>query len=617
MWCAKQRVVFSFVASFLFCSTLSAQTLTPPKSGPVEILPLSEVHKGMKATAWTVFEGSTAEAVPVEILGKLKNAWGPKQDIILAKLGGRAIRTNVAAGMSGSPVYYEGKLLGAIALRFSTFSPDAIAGITPIELMLEIDEQDRSLPTKSAMNFPSEPPSNGAASEQVNLAQQVWDARDAQLPTDSHITPIETPLTFSGVSRPVIDLFGGYFRQSGIVAVQGGAVSGSASSVSSSAGTMNPGESIAVVLMSGDMSAVGLGTVSYNDGKRVLGFGHAMFNSGPVEMPIATADVLLVLASQFSPAKISNAANIVGALRQDRHSGIMGVLGETAPMIPVKIAVRSFSPDDKIVSEKNYEISVFRNRQWAPQLLMLAVYSSIFNVNEVARETTYRLDATALFDDAPPLKLHTLQSATSGPMPPPLQLAATFAGKVRQVLNNPLEMPQVDEVRVVVDMLPGRRVAVIEQAWIEQSVARPGDTISGKVFIRRYRGERVEKTFSVKVPLGTPKGRLKVTVGDAALFNRVRRTASARNRLMTLEDTVSLLNRERPNDAVYVTLSRRGVTAHVDDQSMPNIPVSLLNVMRPGTGRRLLIEQETPLAEASIPFDSIISGTQSLTLEIQ
>ncbi len=571
----------------------------------------------MEAVAWTVFEGAAAEPVPVEILGKLKNAWGPKQDIILAKLGGRALRTNVAAGMSGSPVYHDGKLLGAVALRFSTFSPDAVAGITPIELMLEIDEQDRSLPTRSASSFPAAPRPGGSEPAEADLARQVWDARGARLPDDGYAAAIETPLAFSGVAKPVLDLFGGYFRQSGIVAVQGGAVGGSASSANASAGTMNPGESLAAVLMSGDMSAVGLGTVSYNDGKRVLGFGHAMFNTGPVEMPMATADVLLVLASQFAPAKISNAVHIVGALRQDRHSGIMGVLGESARMIPVEIAVRNFSPDDKVSGRKNYEISIFRNRQWTPQLLMLAVYSAIFNVNEVARETTYRLDAAALFEDAPALKLHTLQAATSGPAPPPLQLAATLARKISQVLSNPLDMPEVDRIRVDIDLLPGRRTAAVEHVRLDRFVAKPGDTVAGKVFIRPYRGSRVEREFSLPIPAGAAKGQLTVTVGNAALFNRVLQAASARNDLMTLRDTVSLLNRERANDAVYITLSRRGPTAHVDDQSMPNIPVSLLNVMRSGIGRRLSIAPETPLAEVSIPFDAIIEGTQTLTLEIQ
>src|SRR5579862_3619196 len=118
----------------------------PPKAGKVEILKSSDLRPGMKGVAWTVFQGTQAEQIPVEIIGLWKNAWGPKQDIILAKLGGKAQRTNVAGGMSGSPVYIDGKLVGAIALRLSVFSPDSICGITPIELMLEINDMDKSRP---------------------------------------------------------------------------------------------------------------------------------------------------------------------------------------------------------------------------------------------------------------------------------------------------------------------------------------------------------------------------------------------------------------------------------------------------------------------------------------
>src|SRR5438477_7432224 len=125
------------------CATTS---LTPPKAGPAKIMKSAELRPGMMATAWTVFAGTEPEAVPVEIIGLWKNAWGPKQDVIIGKMGGKAQQTNVAGGMSGSPVYIDGKLIGAVALRLSVFSRDAIRGITPIELMLEINELDQSRP---------------------------------------------------------------------------------------------------------------------------------------------------------------------------------------------------------------------------------------------------------------------------------------------------------------------------------------------------------------------------------------------------------------------------------------------------------------------------------------
>src|SRR5262245_8621331 len=251
---------------------------TRPKAGKVEILRLNELKPGMKGTAWTVFQGSEPEPVPVEIVGLWKNAWGPKQDIILAKMGGKALRTGVAGGMSGSPVYVDGKLIGAVALRISVFSPDAICGITPIELMLEINDFDWSRPADAKT------PGAGARRAGLEvpgelLAQAVSAGASANLPPQQPLmVPIETPLVFSGFHDSVLREFGPMFRELGITPVQGGATGALRDSQPAPGWqtALQPGDAIAGVLVSGDMNVTVLGTTTYNDGKRVLGFGHPM-----------------------------------------------------------------------------------------------------------------------------------------------------------------------------------------------------------------------------------------------------------------------------------------------------------------------------------------------------
>ena len=247
-----------------------------------------------------------------------KNMWGPGQDIIVGKMGGKAKETNVAGGMSGSPVYIDGKLIGAVALRLSVFSPDAICGITPIELMLEINDLDKSRPMDARA-----PARNGQGEHAASMGMP-------------NMVPIDTPLTFSGFNQGTLTQYGPMLHDLGITPVMGGA--GSALRASKPAPgwrqSLNPGESVAGVLVSGDMSITGLGTVTYNDGKRVLAFGHPFFNLGPVDMPMSKGEVLMVLSSSYQPNKMANATEIVGSLHQDRHSGIMGVLGLESPMIP-------------------------------------------------------------------------------------------------------------------------------------------------------------------------------------------------------------------------------------------------------------------------------------------
>ena len=611
------------VAAVSLACVLGAQP-SPPKAGPVEILPLSSVKAGMKATAWTVFKGSVAEPIPVEILGIMENSWGPGEDIIMAKLGGKAARTNVAGGMSGSPVYYEGKLLGAISLRFSVFSPDSIAGITPIELMLEINELDKSRPMLAALPPKGFAPADSRSGQQLafsepglepDLATEIWNAGKEPSASNSYMTPIETPLAFSGVHQGVLDVFAGYFRQFGITVMQGGG--GSVSVASDTSDALLPGQAIAAVLISGDMSASGVGTVTYNDGKRILAFGHAMFRLGPVDMPMAKANIVTVLASEFAPAKMANAAEIVGALRQDRHSGIMGVLGETAPMVPLAVTIRRFGENDQILSEKQIHCNIFQNYRWTPPLVVFALFNSMFGLNDFAEETTFRLSGEIDFGGDNQVALETMRTSTQAPIPAPMMLAGWVGNKVQRVLRTTGDTPKVKGIQVTIDLLPKRRLAVVEQAWIEKTEVRPGDELEGKVFLRPYRGDRIERPFRVKIPNGTPKGRLRLLISDGPTLDRGARAATARNRLMNLSETVSLMNEERGNHQLFVTLLRPSVTARLGDKTLPNVPLSVLNVMRKTAGRRVGIERESPLHQSVMSFDSIVSGSYSINLQVR
>ncbi len=583
-----------------------AQQQQPPQAGPVEILPLDQVQPGMQAIAWTTFSGVTAEPVPVEILGVMRNAFGPRQDVILAKLGGKAQRTNVAGGMSGSPVYYDGKLLGAISLRYSQFSPDAIAGITPIENMLEIDEFDGSRPVASN-------------TRQADLAQAIWGLRDAAMPgIDGQASPIATPLSFSGVHAGVLDVFGGYFRSQGYSVMQGGAIAVRGMETVDPAGHLNPGEPISVVMMSGDMSATGLGTVTYNDGKKILAFGHPMFNSGRLEAPIATADVVLVLASQLNPVKMANADSIVGALRQDRHSGILGVLGETAAMTPVRVNVRTYGDNDEVLTTKQLSYKVIQNEKLTPQLVTLALYNSMFGMNEFAEESTFRLSAKVDFEGDHDFEFRTMLSDTpTAPAPAPLLIASAFGNRLFRVFNNTLEMPLMENIEVNVDLLPKRRVMLIDQVWVDRRRANPGEEINGKIVLQPYRGSRVEKDFKIRVPDGAPTGRLVLVVGDSSAYNQRRLALGARNQTLSLPETLSLLNQERRNDVIYVALTDRSPSAAIDGTQMPNVPATTLNVMRSTAQGRMALEPGSALAETEVQLDAVVQGQRALAIEIQ
>jgi hypothetical protein len=585
-----------------------------PKAGKVEIFKESDLKPGMKATAWTVLAGSEPEPIPIEIIGILKNQWGPHQDIILGKMGGPAIRTNVAGGMSGSPVYIGGKLVGAVALRFSVFSPDAICGITPIELMLEVNEFDQSRP-----NDARAPESGGTKRASAEAPSGM--AAMAQTWGSQTMIPIETPLTFSGFTPGVLQQFSPSLQQMGVTVAAGGSTSTlrDAKPVPGWQKSLNPGDAVSAVLVTGDMSVSGMCTVTYNDGKNVLACGHPIFNLGPVDMPMAKSEVLMTLASQFQPNKFGNATEIVGALHQDRHSAIMGQLGATAEMVPVNVKVRSYSDATHVRKETELHYSVFVQQKWTPYLMMLTLFNSVNGMNDFADEATYRLSGDVELDDHQKLSLNTMLASTEAPVPAPMMLAGWWGDRFNRLFLNSVRTPKLKSVNATIDLYPDRRQASIENAWVANSEVEAGSTLPVKVFLRPYRGERIEREFNVKIPSTMAKGEHRIMLSDADTLNRMQSAAGTAERFIDIPQTVSLINQERTNTRVYVSLVEPRPTVYYEDKTMPSLPASVMNVMQTGrsSSRQFLASPESAVEQGSIPIDQMVSGSYSLKITVK
>src|SRR5579863_4063027 len=316
------------LALLVACLSLvsSAATSASPAKSPAQvanavanppIMPVSQIHAGMRGVAYTVFEGVKPEAMEVEVLGVLHNVNGPKGNIILVRLHGQKVEyTGVVAGMSGSPVYLDGKLAGALAFRIGEFSKEPIAGVTPIADMLEISALDRSPAEEAAAVRPSSTPvasKMGAPGESSALPQPAQDFAN-------YLKPIETPLVFNGFSEQAIHLFAGQFASAGIVPVMG------AGSVSDDKQPepLEAGSAVSAILVRGDMAIEATCTVTYIDPQRLLACGHPLLQFGSVDLPMSKAEVLATLPSPLNAFKIVNTTEAVGTFVQDRHTGIMG-----------------------------------------------------------------------------------------------------------------------------------------------------------------------------------------------------------------------------------------------------------------------------------------------------
>jgi hypothetical protein len=369
----------------------------------------------------------------------------------------------------------------------------------------------------------------------------------------------------------------------------------------------------------GDLAVTGLGTVTYNDGKRVLGFGHPFFNLGPVDIPMSKGEVVMTLASSYQPNKMANATEIVGALHQDRYTGIMGVLGAESSMIPVTVKVRSLNDKDKLAGEKSFHFNVFVHQKWTPYLMMLTLYNSLSQLNEFADETTYRLNGKVEMAGGPPISLSTMTANGEVPTPAPLLMASWWGNMFNRLYLNNVNTPDVKSVNVTVDLLPERRVAAIDSAWVSDPDVRAGDTVPVKVFLRPYRGERIERDFTVKIPDGLARGEHRILLSDADTVNRMQNMAGSANRYLDLPQLVSLFNQERSNNKLYVSLVESTPTAYYDDKTLPSLPASVLNVMGSGkaSSRSLVTSPETATEQMALPFDYMVTGSYSLRIHVK
>ncbi|MCU0247836.1 MAG: hypothetical protein MUC42_14795, partial [Bryobacter sp.] len=252
-------------------------------------------------------------------------------------------------------------------------------------------------------------------------------------------------------------------------------------------------------------------------------------------------------------------------------------------------------------------------------LMMVTLFNSIQGINDYADESTYRLTGTVQLEGGRKLNLQTMQAPSEMPMPAPMLLAGWWGDKFNRLYLNPVELPKLKQVEVTVDLLPDRRTATIENAWISTVEAAPGDEVTVKAFLRPYRGERVEREFKVKLPAGLAKGDHRILLSDADTLNRMQQGVVMTNRFLDLPQTVSLINQERANNKLYVSLVELRPTVYADDKTMPGLPGSVMNVMQTGrTANRMLATSfETAREQMAIPFEQVITGSYSLRLTVK
>lgn len=576
-------------------SPAAAQNLTS-----TQIMKVDDVRPGMKGVGYTVFEGAKPEPMGVQVLGVLRNLNGPKSDVVLVRLQGeKAEFTGVVAGMSGSPVYIDGKLLGAIAYRIGQFSKEPIAGVTPIEQMLEINEFDQSIPASgSASAKPFGATRTSTPGKTDNNALQGY----AQ-----YLQPIDAPFVFNGFNEEAIRQFAPNFAAVGITPVMG---VGSASKEKQPEPLL-PGSAVSAIMVRGDMDVAATCTVTYMDKDHLLACGHPLTQYGMVDMPMTKANVVATLASPLNAFKIVNTTEPVGAFVQDRHTGILGRFDREPRMIPVTLSIHGPS------GPREYHYEVLNNAKLTPLMMMATVYNALMGMNQYGEETTYRMNGRIHVNGFSDVRMTNMFSPVDA-TPTAYAVAMALGDHFGRIYENPFEAPTVGGVTLEFDLERERHSAVLESARTDVTEARPGDEIMVEAVLLPYRGDRIVRRIPVRVPTSVPKGNLRILVSDAETLDRARRVSPVMSRRLDLHSTIELLNTEHLNDHLYVSLLEANPQATVEDKVMPAVPLSVMNVMEGMRAtQEMVVFNESAVNESSTPMGYVVTGSQIISLSIK
>jgi hypothetical protein len=593
------------LALTLFALGLSLPRILTAQSAQPTI-PVDQIHAGMQGVAYTVFQGIKPEPMDLEVLGVLRNVNGPRGNVILIRLHGQKVEyTGVVAGMSGSPVYIDGKLAGALAFRIGEFSKEPIAGVTPIADMLEINAMDKSPAEEASAVKPAVTSATGKTAAPGDGASLSGSTQNLA----NYLKPIETPLVFNGFSEEAVRQFAPQFASAGIVPVMG------AGSVSEEKQPepLEAGSAVSAVLVRGDMDIAATCTVTYIDPQRLLACGHPLLQFGSVDLPMNKAQVLATLPSPLNAFKIVNTTERAGVFVQDRHTGILGVLGKQPEMIPVTLTIRGEG------TTKEFHYEVLNNPRLSPVAIMATVFNALHGVNAYGEEITYRLIGSINVKGFPEVGLKNMFAPAENGQPAAMAAALSLGERFGRIYDNPYNAPAVNSVKLDFDLVHERRWARLESARTDVTEARPGDQIIVETVLAPYRGERVVRQIPVKIPTSASKGNLRILVSDGDTLDRVNRTNPAFGRKLDLASTIALLNKEHANNRLYVSLLEADPEARVADKVMPTLPISVMNVMDGMRGNQeMIVSGESNVDETATPsLDYVVSGAQVLTVMVK
>jgi hypothetical protein len=611
--------------------------LTAQLPAQSKTFPVSELRAGMVGIGRTVFEGNRLEEFKAHIIGVLRNSIGPRRDLILARLeGGPLANTGVIAGMSGSPVYIDGRLVGAVSYSLGQFSKEPIAGITPFDEMTDAALLNAPRRQASRVDLPM-PLTQESFRSSLRQAFS-WLQPFAASPSDVQVLgggsaasggvnpgsvnpgigtllrPIATPLTLGGFDPTVIEPIASVFREQGFVPVLAGAAvqlpSSNDRALSGGAAPLRPGDPIGVALMSGDLELGATGTVTDVDGDKVYAFGHPFYGLGPIQFPMTRAHVLTVLPSLLNSQKIASTGDVIGVVTQDRATTIAGTLGPGPSLIPVNLTLSSDRG-----TRKTFTMAMVSDELFTPLLAYLSILNTLSSYERQNGVATYALKGGATVKGHGTVSFEDLYTGDQ----PSSNAAASVVAPINFLLRNAFEGVQIEGLNLEIEASEQPRSATLERAWIDGTRLRAGTTVDLKVLLRTYRGEELTRTVPVQIPANA-RGSVTIMVADGQRLGQWEQRELQIQPLQArgVPQMIQVLNSARKNNRLYVRLVTRDGGAVVRGESLAALPSSVLAVMesdRNGGSFRPL--QSALAGDWEIAAGFAVTGSRTLTLPLE
>ena len=579
--------------------------LSPSIRAEIPTLSFEEVRPGMKGSGRTVFQGTEVETFEVEIMGRLENV-GPDQNLILGRCsGGPLADTGVLAGMSGSPVFIDGKLIGAIAYSWP-FATEPVVGITPIEEMLAIAARSDGAPRPARTGVGVGPTDLRRLSDPEGLA--TFFARDLRrrLPVPAGVLPLSIPLTVSGLgplgfARVVPEL-----SRAGFLPLQGGG----AGRAADPSPELKPGSAMGLKLARGDLEFTATGTVTWVDGERLLAFGHPLFGLGAVDLPLSGARVELLLPSLQQSVRLATPLSEVGAIREDRLTGVYGRLNAKPRMLPVRVQLAGESG-----RQHSYSFDIADDPLLSPILLYASLNGILASRERVFGSATLRLRKGSVIKMIGEEDI-LLDNLFAGPTA--FDYSTGIAAYILYLLmNNDWQPPQIAGVNILIEYQETPQTGRIQRVTLDRYRARAGETVQATVVVNPFRGPQQVLTREVTIPPETPPGRLALHVGGALAVSRAESTAEP---LLPrdLSQLVWLINNLRRNDRIYIVAYREDSGVFLGGARLPNLPPSVTSVLtRPRNRGNFHAVSRRGVLEEEIPTEYAVEGVARIELEVE